>query len=186
MRPYLLMGLLALWLCGCMNLQKIPVESDYSYEGDFQEYQTFNFFTNLESNSDQETNSLLIKKAINDRMRILGYRFNDENPDISVAISFFQKETKFPGFGQPEIDYWVNQRNDEAKYQPVNYKLYQGTLLIQFIDNKSISTIWQGYSSGGYGTLNQDDTRKINHAVWQIMDRYKVFAKRTLVSAEVN
>lgn len=184
MKPIITVWLLCIWLCGCVNFQKIPVESDYSYLGNFQEYQTYNFFTNLDSNPETLGRTSLIKEAVGNRMRLLGYRYNDINPDISIAISFFEKDTKFLGFSQPEIETWISHRGDNADYQPVNYKLYEGTLLIQLIDNDKTTSIWQGYSSGGFGKLKSDDTRKLNHAVWQIMDKYRVFAKGSLAKAE--
>ena len=180
MKPYLLVWLIGVLPFGCINFQKVLVEYDYSYLGEFNRYQTYNFFTDSKYNSDNSGNIDLIKNTVNSRMQLLGYLYDDQNPDISIAISFFQKDTRFVGFNQPVMERWIDQPDQCAMYEPSNYKLYAGTLLIQFIDNDKTTAIWRGYSSGGFGKLSMNDARVINHATWQIMDKYRVFAKGSI------
>jgi hypothetical protein len=52
-----------------------------------------------------------------------------------------------------------------------------GTLLIQFYDRRQNRSIWQGYATTTYGTINFSNQRQMKNAVFSILDKYRFWAE---------
>ncbi|HYG38106.1 MAG TPA: DUF4136 domain-containing protein [Cytophagales bacterium] len=177
----LIVGLLV--LTGCFNHNKFLVESDYSYQGNFKKYTSFNFANDgaLENDSiDYET----IKDAIKYQMQIHGYKFTEKKPSILVFYKIFNSNLQYNGYYQPELNEWIKRGNEDEAYDPVKYSLINGTLLIQFVDSKKNQSIWQGYASGVFDVNNDNNERYMKSAVRSIFDKYRMFVEGYIMNAK--
>ena len=76
MRSFFTITILALlFLASCMGYKEFPVESDYSYEGDFRRYKSFNFL---------DTRLLVSYKIFYDSLLFTGY----DQPDLEMFIEY--------------------------------------------------------------------------------------------------
>lgn len=179
--PLLLLFLSLIYLLsGCFTSRDYVVESDYSYQSNFRRYKTYNFV--MDTNPDELTGQYreVIDEAIRFRMRLLGYKFNANRPDLLIAYRVFKDDFKFKGYSQPSLSSYIRQVDTTRKdYVTVNYQLKNGTLLIQFIDRRYKGTVWQGYTSGVQANPFSKDDRSLRNAVISIFDEYRVFASGT-------
>lgn len=168
----------------CIAERDFVVEHDYSYKGRFQKYKTFDF---LETGIgfDTQTDSI-IRGEIERKLISQGYRLSSK-PAILVAFKVFQGDVKFLGYNQMDLEGWSErygyldeqETNEEllklAKYSKRTYQLTEGTLLIDFIDSRTHSVIWQGYASGLFNdqAYLSKDTK---YAVRTILNQYKMLA----------
>ena len=131
-------------MAGCSS-SKLFVEHDYSYEGHFKNYESFNF---LECEFVDST--LLcsdIQDAIRHQMEARGYRVSNRSPNLLISYNIFRSDLRFRGYQQPVIKDWVLREDDEATYKRIDYNLDEGTLMISLIDAESYQVIWKGYAS---------------------------------------
>jgi len=172
-------------LCSCFNQNKFLVETDYSYQGNFKKYTSFNFAndTGLSRDSTSEDYSQ-IQDAIKYQMQIHGYKFTEKKPSILVFYKIFRDNLSYNGYYQPEINEWIKRENEDESYDPVKYNLNNGTLLIQFVDAKKNQSIWQGYASGVFTPTASTNDRYIKHAVRSIFDKYRLFVEGYLSEAK--
>ncbi len=171
-----------LFLVGCSLLfsaclsNKAIVESDYSYQGQFKHYRSFNFL----ANSDSSQKSSIVEKAIKYRMKLQGYRFKEKKPSLYVVYSIYDEKMEFKGNDQPTMKEWLRSEDENEKYKFVDYQLQAGSLLISLVDRKKNQVIWQGYSSSSYtnllSTQNQVTERQLRWSVSSIFDQYSIFA----------
>lgn len=173
---FLLLFFVVFSLFGCHSFHDYVVESDYSYKSNFKKYKTYNYM--IESNPDPYTtqNKEIIRKSIDFRMRLLGYKYSERKPDLLLNYKVFNTDFKFQGYNQDKIENWLKFEDEEEAYDPVKYELVNGTLLIQFVDNRRRSIVWQGYASGIKPSSYANQDRIIRNAVISIFDQYKVFA----------
>lgn len=162
---------------GCMRYNDYVVESDYSYHGKFKKYRTFNFIRESSIKSDTSFQNVVIENAIKSRMELQGYRMNSKKPNILVSYRVFDDDLNFKGFNQPDIQHWVKTEKVDLEYNPIDYSLKQGTLLVILVDNKKQNAIWQGYASGLFGHTYTQSERAIKGAVRSIFDRYQFFVE---------
>ncbi len=87
-------------------------------------------------------------------MKFLGYRQNSNKPHLIVGFKMFDDSLKFNGYSQPEIEEWVKNQNENIEYDPQKFNLNTGTLLIQFYDRRQNRSIWQGYATTQYGSID--------------------------------
>lgn len=168
-------------LTGCFNQNKFLVETDYSYQGNFKKYTSFNFVDATHLESDSNLNYSHIKEAIKYQMEIHGYKFSEKKPSLLIFYKVFDNNLTYQGYFQPELKEWIKGENEDEGYDPVKYKLTNGTLLIQFVDAKKHQSIWQGYASGLNTLANSDKYMK--NAVRSIFDKYRMFVEGYLVEA---
>ncbi|NJO03902.1 MAG: DUF4136 domain-containing protein [Bacteroidia bacterium] len=170
---YISLSILLL-LSGCYISRDYVVESDYSYRSNFRKYQTYDFM--IDSNPDAVTTQYrdLIDESIQFRMKLLGYKFSKDKPDLLIIYKIFDQDFNFRGYNQPQIESFIQNEDTTRKdYDPIRYDLRNGTLLIQFIDRKRRGTVWQGYTSGiRSATYNRND-RALKNAVISIFDKFK-------------
>jgi hypothetical protein len=160
----------------CLGYKELPVEYDYSYKGNFKKYRTFDIMRPAGPADSTMTNEV-IEKSIVARMKFLGYRQNANKPHLIVGFKMFNDSLKFNGYVQPEIEDWVRNQNENLEYDPQKFNLNRGTLLIQFYDRRQNRSIWQGYATTQYGSIDFQNSRHLRNAVISILDKYRFWAE---------
>ncbi len=167
-----------LFFASCMGYKEFPVESDYSFEGEFRRYKTFNFLDTRSSGADSSLQNDIIESAIRARMELQGYEYTTRDPRLLVSYKIFYDSLFFTGYDQPDIELFIEyEENIDQEMDPVKYNLRQGTLLVLMYDRERKKSIWQGYASGVFGDSFYSDKRYLQGAVRSIFDQYKVFAE---------
>ena len=162
------------FLSSCLSYKELPVEYDYSFNGRFNKYRTYNFF---DFNSFHGEDTLEIRGAIEKHMKFLGYKRKKKKPDLLLNYAIYEDSLKFRGYIQPEIVEWAERPNDNLDYHHVDFDLTNGTLLIQIYDRRMHSSIWQGYATDRYRQINFYNYKEVNNAVRSILNSYQFFAK---------
>lgn len=175
---------MAILLAGCMRYDYL-VEHDYSYKGDFKKYSSFYFMNNPSLVEDSTFSRILLEDAIKFQMEVLGYKMIEKKPNLLVSYTIYYDDFKFKGYLQPELEEWIDRDDiDEDEYDPVKYELMEGTLLIQLIDKKKNSIVWQGYSSGVFANQYASNKRFIKRSVQSIFNQYRVLAEGFIVESK--
>ena len=173
--PLLILGT---FMMSCLSSRDFVVESDYSYYGKFKRYKTYAFIDQQKFNLDTLVPDDVVEKAIQYRMSLLGYRETEEDPNLLIAYKLFFDDFKFNGYKQPELEDWMkNEGIIKETFDPIKYRLKEGTLLILFVDRKQKKAIWQGYNSGLINPDALDNDRFVKGSVRTIFDKYKIFAR---------
>lgn len=168
---------IVLVLCtGCLGYKEMPVEYDYSYKGNFKKYKTFDVMKPA-GTADSSMMNTTIERSILSRMKFLGYKQTPNKPHLLVSFKMFEDSLKFNGYNQPEIERWVVDRKEDIEYESKKIEMRSGTLLIQLYDRKQNRSIWQGYSTDLYGSINFHDNRTLRNAVISILDKYRFWAE---------
>jgi hypothetical protein len=89
----------------------------------------------------------------------------------------FYDSLRFHGYNQPDIEEWVRSQNENLTYEAKNFNLSTGTLLIQFYDRRQNRSIWQGYATTMYGSIDFNNNRHLRNAVISILDKYRFWAE---------
>lgn len=165
-----------LFFASCLGYKELPVEYDYSYKGNFKKYRTFDIM-HPASVADSSMTNDLIEKSIIARMKFLGYRQTSNKPHLIIGFKMFEDSLRFHGYNQPEIEEWVRNQDENLNYDAKNLNLSTGTLLIQFYDRRQNRSIWQGYATTMYGTIDFSNSRHLRNAVISILDKYRFWAE---------
>ena len=160
----------------CLGYKELPVEYDYSYRGNFKKYKTFEMMRPVGSNDTTMVNEI-VEKSIISRMKFLGYRQTYSRPHLIIGFKMFNDSLRFNGYDQPDIEEWVKNQNNDLDYDPRKLNLKTGTLLIQFFDRRQNRSIWQGYATTLYGSINFNNDRHLRNAVISILDKYRFMAE---------
>lgn len=160
----------------CLGYKELPVEYDYSYRGNFKKYKTFEMMRPVGANDTTMVNEI-VEKSIVSRMKFLGYRQTDSRPHLIIGFKMFNDSLRFNGYDQPDIEEWVKNQNNDLDYDPRKLNLKTGTLLIQFFDRRQNRSIWQGYATTLYGSINFNNDRHLRNAVISILDKYRFMAE---------
>lgn len=163
-------------LTSCLGYKELPVEYDYSYKGNFKKYKTFDIMKPAGPADSSMTNNI-IEKSIIARMKFLGYRQSTSKPHLIIGFKMFNDSLRFNGYNQPAIEEWVKTQNDNIEYDAQKFHLKTGTLLIQFYDRRQNRSIWQGYATTMYGTIDFNNSRHLRNAVISILDKYRFWAE---------
>ncbi len=177
----LFLSAVLLTFASCSGTKDFLIESDYSYHGKFKKYKTYTFVDQAGSAEDSAIYNPIIEDAINYRMKLQGYEQTDDKPSLLVSYRMFFDDFEFLGYNQPQIDQWSKYEKEDEEYDPIEYELREGTLLILFHDRKKRRVIWQGYASGVFGNRNFNNDRYMKRAVRSIFDQYRFFAEGYLV-----
>src|SRR6188474_3401803 len=176
MKKIYLAIILPILLASCLGYKELPVEYDYSYKGNFKKYKTFDIMKPAGPADSSMTNSI-IEKSIIARMKFLGYRQSTSKPHLIIGFKMFNDSLRFNGYNQPAIEEWVKTQNENIDYDPKKFNLSTGTLLIQFYDRRQNRSIWQGYATTMYGTIDFNNSRHLRNAVISILDKYRFWAE---------
>ena len=173
MRKYVSFFLVPL-LFSCLGYKELPVEYDYSYRGNFKKYRTFEIMraTNM---TDSSMLNQVVEKSIISRMRFLGYRQANHRPHLLISFKMFNDSLRFTGYIQPEIEEWVESKREDLNYDQQKYDLKTGTLLIQFYDRRQNRSIWQGYATTLYGSIDFNNNRHLKNSTSAFQRRQKTF-----------
>jgi Domain of unknown function (DUF4136) len=163
-------------LSSCLAYKELPVEYDYSYNGTFKRYRTFDVMRHVGAANDSSMTNSIIEKSILSRMKFLGYKQTQNRPHLIISFKMFPDSLKFRGYDQPDIESWILTEKENLKYHKKQVDLTTGTLLIQLFDRKQNRTIWQGYSTSLYGDIDFHDNRNLRNAVISILDKYRFWA----------
>ncbi|MGB3617754.1 MAG: DUF4136 domain-containing protein [Catalinimonas sp.] len=181
----LLLILAMVGFSGCFGFRSYVVESDYSYYGQFKKYKSFDFFTEMNADAVSNAEDTLIRELIQQRLELQGYKRTQRNPNLMIAYKVFYDDFNFKGYNQPKIEQWVRSAEEDEAYDPVKYRLQEGTLLILLYDNKRDKAIWQGYASGLFGDeFALTSKRHIRRAVRSIFDQYQFLADGFVVEEQ--
>ncbi|MEQ9404318.1 MAG: DUF4136 domain-containing protein [Cyclobacteriaceae bacterium] len=179
------------------------VESDYSYNGSFTRYRSFDFVNNI-GFTGTENEKVIVERSLSSTLTSWGYNQSDRRPDLIVFYSIYYDDLNFRGFRQQEFKEWLlsNYSNREIvfkkdtlpdgglieefeddqlvpgkdKYNPITYSLREGTLLISLYDRRKRRMVWQGYASGVFSQNQERNERTMRSAVIRILDEYKLLA----------
>lgn len=168
--------LVVILLSSCLGYKELPVEYDYSYRGNFKNYRTFDIMRSV-GIADSTTSNQIIEKSIISRMKFLGYRQSDHRPHLIIGFKMYSDSLKFNGYNQPDIEEWVKGQKEDLNYDRQKYDLKSGTLLIQFFDRRQNRSIWQGYATTLYGSIDFQNSRHLKNAVISILDKYRFWAE---------
>ncbi len=188
-------------LSGCSKYYNHVIESDYSYDGSFNRYKTYDFVVkaDFEGTPDQKE---AIEKYLSQNLELWGYSRKERKPNLVVFYNLYFEDLEFQGYRQPDFETWVkwnfsnkiiaakedslltvedylndkSTTGDSENYDKIKYNLKEGTLLISLYDRRKDKTIWQGYASGVLGSDEFKNDRIIRHIVSRVMDKYRVLA----------
>ncbi len=176
MKKLYFLGFIALFLSSCLGYKELPVEYDYSYKGNFKKYRTFEIMRPVGIEDTTMINAV-IEKSIISRMKFLGYKQTDNRPHLIVGFKMYGDSLRFNGYEQPDIEEWVKSQKEDIEYDSKKLNLKTGTLLIQFFDRRQNRSIWQGYATTLYGSINFHNERHLRNAVISILDKYRFMAE---------
>lgn len=165
-----------LLLSSCLGFKELPVEYDYSYKGNFKRYRSFEMLKPLNQRDSTMVNEV-IEKSIISRMKFLGYRQTANKPHLIIGFKMYTDSLKFNGYNQPEIEEWMKVQKEDIDYDPKKVNLKTGTLLIQFYDRRQNRSVWQGYATTLYGSIDFNNQRQLRNAVISILDKYRFWAE---------
>ncbi len=171
----ILLLLLVVALGGCLGYKELPVEYDYSYRGNFKRYRTFDIMKNGSKDSSMTNDQ--IERAIQARMKFLGYKQSTTKPHLIIGYKMFPDSLTFNGYNQPEIEDWIKSQTADLNYNAQKYDIKTGTLLIQFYDRRQNRSVWQGYATTLYGSIDFQNSRHLRNAVISILDKYRFWAE---------
>ena len=119
----------------------------------------------------------IVEKSIVSRMKFLGYKQSDSRPHLIIGFKMFNDSLRFNGYDQPDIEEWIKNQKVDLDYDQRKVNLKTGTLLIQFFDRRQNRSIWQGYATTLYGSINFNNERHLRNAVISILDKYRFMAE---------
>jgi hypothetical protein len=182
MKKVLLLSLIII-LQACAANKDLVVGYDYSYKGNFKKYKTYAFMKHI---ADQLTsqNAPAIEDEIRFRMKLLGYEYSENKPDLLIIFKIYEDQLTFKGYNQPELKDWVTTQDSTDYYNPIKFELQNGTLLILMNDRRRKTTAWQGYASGIRSETRNVSPRVLKNSVISIFDQYEIFANSLKKSEE--
>ncbi len=193
---------LIILLFGSCTSYDFVIESDYSYNGNFNRYKTFDFAVN-ESFGGSDDDKLVIEKYVRRTLQAWGYNVKERKPNLIVFYTLYYDDFVFSGYNQPQFQGWLrsnyhdnavvfkkdtlatgelkdtyieNVRNSDENYNRISYQLREGTILISLFDPRKKLTVWQGYASGVFGQNQEKNERVLKSAIVRILDEFKLTA----------
>lgn len=184
--------IIALIFVNCSTQKDFITESDYSYNGKFKKYKTFQFMSIAANDSLYLKGT--IEKNITSKLIAQGYQYSEKKPDILIAYTIYVDDFNMPGYDQPKIEKWVyndwadklmiDEKFIEAapspdmavEYDQHKYMMSKGTMLISFHDRKRNRTVWQGYASGIFSSEDENIEGNIKKATAKIFREFRLLA----------
>lgn len=202
LNPLAKLIVLTLLISSCISHRDYIIDSDYSYDGNFKRYKTFDFIKN--ANEDTLHNRELVKTTMMNRLGAQGYKKSTTKPDLLIMYKIFYDDFYLRGYNQPKFETWVGTdsflntrqtrntrqstvsnldeyRDDEeegraGEYLEQRYCMHEGTLLVVFYDRKRKKTVWQGYASGVFSRADNRSDRHIKAATSKIFNEFRLLA----------
>jgi|SRR5690606_32615407 len=158
--------------------QNFTVVSDKKSDVDFEDYKTYYWASQIESETDQGNflNDQVLKDDIQEAVKAeldeRGYKFDPAAPDLIVNFRVYNEAATLQSYSRSEQSHWSDTPSENSNGQ-TTYNVDPGTLFISFVDRKKGDIIWQGFASG---LLNNNafikDESKIKEAVDLIFEEY--------------
>ncbi len=97
-------------LASCGKYYGHVIESDYSFDGKFGKYDTYNFIAdkNFEGT---ELHQELIEKFMEQNMDNWGYSRSDKKPSLLVFYRLYYEDFKMKGYNQPDFEQWLSENH---------------------------------------------------------------------------
>ncbi|MFY0652522.1 MAG: DUF4136 domain-containing protein [Cyclobacteriaceae bacterium] len=199
--PLAKLVVLTLLISSCVSHRDYIIDSDYSYDGNFRKYKTFDFIRN--ASQDTLHNTDLVKTTMQNRLGAQGYKKTEHKPDLLIMYKIFYDDFYLRGYNQPKFESWVGTdsflNTDQSKTKTANvsnldryydddeearsgeymeqrYCMHEGTLLVIFYDRKRKKTVWQGYASGVFSRADGRSDRHIKAATSKIFNEFRLLA----------
>ena len=193
--------LFAIILSSCVSHRDYIIDSDYSYDGNFRKYKTFDFIRN--ASQDTLHNQELVRTTMLNRLGAQGYKKSEVKPDLLIMYKIFYDDFYLRGYNQPKFESWVgnesflntkesNQRSSNVasvnkyydeqeegrsgEYMEQKYCMHEGTMFVVFYDRKRKKTVWQGYASGVFSRADDKADRHIKAATSKIFNEFRLLA----------
>lgn len=98
----------------CASYYERVIESDYSFSGNFNKYDSFDFMVNSNPGvaGDQQ---VLVEKFIGQRLNTLGYSYSEKRPSIIVSYKVFYDDFQMKGYMQPNFTSWVEAKQGNVQ-----------------------------------------------------------------------
>lgn len=166
----LLFTFIGLSIAACSN-KSMKVVTREDGDADLSNYSTYAWFEDVENipnsyalvgpNEALIFNNLsaqkMIKEAVELQLKARGFTLDNRNPEMLVNFRVLEGKTELRKYildnGQDYLGF--GPRSEATQMVPVD----PGTVLINFMDSKSGTQIWQGYASGA---LNSNDVKDSN------------------------
>ncbi len=163
---------LILAICSSCLKNKVFIEHDYKYSLGFTDYKTYAFVE-----CQRDTNYICddVQQAIKQQMAARGYMLSYEKPDLFVNFFVYYDPLKYTGYDQPNINFWLNNSDENETYKPIRYSLKQGTLMISLIEGSTSEIVWRGYATGIFND-NSHKKSYFKNIVANIFTEYPLFA----------
>ncbi len=109
MKNVFLLLMVVLVISGCGNYYGHVIESDYSFDGNFGRYDSFDFIAdrNFEGS---ETHKELIEKYLDQTLTNWGYEQKKKRPSLLIFYKLYYDDFQMKGYQQPNFENWVSQR----------------------------------------------------------------------------
>ncbi len=109
MKKVYLLLMVVLVLSGCGNYYGHVIESDYSFDGNFGRYDSFDFIAdgNFEGS---ELHQDLIEKYLQQTLVNWGYAQKKKRPSLLIFYKLYYDDFQMKGYQQPNFENWVSQR----------------------------------------------------------------------------
>lgn len=146
MKNVYLLLIAVVMLSGCGNYYGHVIESDYSFDGNFGRYDSFDFIAdrNFEGS---ELHKELIEQYLDQTLTNWGYERRNKRPSLLIFYKLYYDDFQMKGYQQPNFENWVNQK-------------YSGNLVASALAEKpadSDSTISSFDAFSESGSWNTDD-----------------------------
>ena len=168
-------------LSACKSSREMPFGHDYSYQGQFKKYTTFNFLK--QSLPDSSNWNDIVETNVVARMNFLGFSISEDKPDLLISYQIISDSLRLNTYVQPAVGMWVNKSranpaggDDLFRYNKKSIYRKDGSIMIQFIDTRANTQIWQGYSLMHYHNINYSNSSHLSKAVVSILNQYQVWA----------
>ena len=103
-------------MTSCYTLNEYVVDYDYSYDGKFPTYNSYNF---VQADDNPDFYNGLIQEAIGRRLKSQGYRVKEDEPNLLVLYKVFFEDFYMNGYTQPDMEYWSTQAGNKV---PISYE----------------------------------------------------------------
>ena len=108
MRNFWLVAII-LFFGSCGNYYGHVIESDYSYDGSFGQYNSYDFIADKNFEGSQEHKDL-IEKYLGQTMDRWGYEKKDRRPNLLIFYKLYYDDFKMKAYSQPDFEQWVNEK----------------------------------------------------------------------------
>ena len=109
MKNVYLLLIAVLMLCGCGNYYGHVIESDYSFDGNFSRYDSYDFIAdrNFEGSG---LHKELIEQYLDQTLTNWGYEQKQKRPSLLIFYKLYYDDFQMKGYQQPNFEQWVNQK----------------------------------------------------------------------------